>query len=100
MVLFIAPTLLLAVLVRRPVVSLLAMVALSGAIELVQAVVPRLGRSCDTTDWSSNALGALIGAGLGALVLWFDRAAGDGRGGNGSTPSPSAQNSGIAGAEG
>ncbi len=99
-VLFIAPTMVLAVLVRRPLVSLLAMVALSAAIELLQAVVPQLGRSCDTGDWANNALGALIGAGLGALALWYDRAAGDRRGGSGGMPRRPAQNSGIAGAEG
>ena len=99
-VLFITPAAILAVLTRRPVLALVALVALSGTIELVQAVVPAIGRSCDTTDWANNALGAAIGTGLGALVLWYDRLAGDGPGGSGSTPSPSAQNSGIAGAEG
>ncbi len=77
-VLFIAPAAILAVLTRRPVLALVVLVALSGTIELAQAIVPAIGRSCDTTDWANNALGAAIGAGLGALALRFG--AGDDRG--------------------
>lgn len=69
-VLFIAPAAILTVLTRRPVMAVLALVALSGVIELTQAVVPAIGRSCDTNDWANNTLGAAIGAGLGALALW------------------------------
>jgi hypothetical protein len=70
-VLFVAPVLLLAVATGRPGRALLLGLALSIVIELVQALVPAIGRSCDTTDWSSNAIGAAIGAvlGWGALRL-------------------------------
>jgi VanZ family protein len=68
-VLFVAPVLLLAVATRRPVLALLVGIALSAVIELVQALLPWLGRSCDTTDWSSNSIGAAIGAALGSAAL-------------------------------
>lgn len=67
--LLVAPVLLLAVATRRPAVALLVGIALSAVIELVQALAPGLGRSCDTTDWTSNALGAAIGAALGLAAL-------------------------------
>jgi hypothetical protein len=35
--------------------------------------VPALGRSCDTTDWSSNTIGAAIGAVLAAVALHLAR---------------------------
>ena len=68
-VLFVAPVLLFAVATRRPASALLLGVALSVIIELVQALVPAIGRSCDTTDWSSNTIGAAIGAALGWAAL-------------------------------
>ncbi|MFC6092671.1 VanZ family protein [Saccharothrix lopnurensis] len=73
LVLFVAPALLLTVLTRRPLLAGLAGLGLSGAIELVQALVPAIGRSCDTTDWTSNGLGAVIGAALGWGALWLAR---------------------------
>jgi VanZ family protein len=56
---------------RRPLPVLAATTGLSAAIELVQALVPGLGRSCTTSDWMLNSLGALIGTVLcaGMLVL-------------------------------
>lgn len=68
-VLFVAPALLLAVATRRPALALLVGTGLSAAIELVQALVPTIGRSCDTTDWTSNTIGVAIGAALGWAAL-------------------------------
>lgn len=65
-VLFVAPVLLAGVASRRPLLALLGGSATSAAIEAVQALVPAIGRSCDTTDWTSNTLGALVGA----LLAW------------------------------
>lgn len=65
-VLFVPPVLLAAVVLRRPVVAFLGGAAASALVELVQALVPAIGRSCDTNDWLSNTLGAL----LGALLAW------------------------------
>lgn len=68
-ILVVPPVLLAAVATRRPFLALLAGVAASAAIETVQALVPALGRSCDTTDWLSNTIGAIVGAALGAAAI-------------------------------
>lgn len=65
-VLFVAPMLLAGVAVRRPVLALIAGSGLSAAIELLQALVPELGRFCSTNDWLSNT----IGAGMGSALAW------------------------------
>ena len=57
----------------RPGLTMLAGTALSAAIEGVQALVPAIGRSCDTNDWAMNTLGALVAAVLGWAVLKLDR---------------------------
>ncbi|WP_069385892.1 VanZ family protein [Cellulosimicrobium cellulans] len=72
-ILLVPPVLLAAVAARRPVLALLGGVAGSAVIEAVQALVPALGRSCDTNDWLSNAIGALLGAALGAVAMWLSR---------------------------
>lgn len=68
-VLFVVPVLLIGVRIGRPAVALLVGSALSVLIELIQAVVPAIGRSCDTTDWLNNTIGAAIGALLAAAAL-------------------------------
>ncbi|MFE5336660.1 VanZ family protein [Isoptericola sp. NPDC056573] len=75
-VLFVPPVYLAAVALRRPVLALLAGSATSAAIEAVQALVPAIGRSCDTNDWLSNTIGAAAGALLAAAALhrWRRRA--------------------------
>ncbi|MGW0145649.1 VanZ family protein [Streptomyces sp. NPDC004822] len=55
--------------VRRPVPPVLLAVLLSCGIEGVQAVVPAIGRHCDTTDVVANSVGAIAGAGLGFLSV-------------------------------
>ncbi len=45
------------------------MTGLSALIELVQAVVPDLGRSCDTNDWFMNTVGAAIGAMIATAII-------------------------------
>ncbi|MCJ1674564.1 MULTISPECIES: VanZ family protein [unclassified Rathayibacter] len=61
--------LLLAVAVGRPVLVAAAVSGLSALIELVQASVPAIGRSCDTNDWFMNTIGAVLGALLAAVIL-------------------------------
>lgn len=68
-VLFVAPALFLTVATRRPWLALLGGIALSASVELTQALVPAIGRSCDTTDGLSNTIGAAIGAALGWAAL-------------------------------
>ena len=90
LVLFVGPALLAGVASRRPLVVLVALSVLSGALEVLQALVPGLGRSCDTTDWSSNTIGAAIGAGLAAAALLLARAS-RGHGRRGAAPERSAR---------
>lgn len=76
-VLFVPPVLLFAVATRRPLAVLVGATATSGLIELVQAVVPGLGRSCSTDDWLSNTLGSVLGASLAVLALAVHRSRND-----------------------
>ena len=62
-------TLFAALAVRRPLRVLGAVSGLSALIELVQAVVPALGRACDTNDWFMNSVGAGLGALLAAGII-------------------------------
>lgn len=53
---------------RRPIAVLAATTGLSATIELVQALLPALGRACDTSDWEMNTIGAAVGVLLAVLV--------------------------------
>ncbi|WP_067398205.1 VanZ family protein, partial [Streptomyces sp. F-3] len=56
---------------RRPVSVALALAGLSAGIETIQAITPGMGRACDSTDWITNIIGALIGTAAVALILWY-----------------------------
>lgn len=71
--LFVPPVLLAGVATRRPPLALLGGVLASAGIEAVQALLPVLGRSCDTNDWLSNAIGAALGAALATVALVLAR---------------------------
>jgi hypothetical protein len=71
--LFVPIAFLAALLWRRPVAAVLGAVALSAVIELLQAVVPLIGRACDTSDWITNTIGAVIGGVLAAGALAWRR---------------------------
>lgn len=68
-VLFVAPVMLAGVAGRRPVLALMAGSGASVVLEAVQAAVPAIGRSCDTDDWLSNTIGAIVGAALAWVAL-------------------------------
>jgi glycopeptide antibiotics resistance protein len=72
-VLFVPPVLFFGVAIGRPFLVLLGATVASGLIELFQAVVPVLGRSCSTNDWLSNTFGSVLGAALAALALGVSR---------------------------
>jgi glycopeptide antibiotics resistance protein len=72
-VLFIPPALLFGVAVRRPLVVLFGASIGAGLVEVAQALLTTLGRSCSTNDWLSNTLGATLGAAIAALVIWCRR---------------------------
>jgi hypothetical protein len=59
----------LALATRRPLLALAGGVALSAAIEAVQALIPAINRSCDTNDWAMNSLGVLAAAALAWATL-------------------------------
>ncbi len=54
---------------QRPLPVFAAVTGLSALIELVQAVVPDLGRSCDTNDWFMYTVGAAIGAIIATAII-------------------------------
>ncbi|MFJ5884532.1 VanZ family protein [Kitasatospora cineracea] len=66
--LFVPAGLLWTTLTRRPAAVFAGLVLLSGAVELVQAVTPGIGRSCDSADLEANLLGAAVGGALGVLA--------------------------------
>ena len=45
---------------RRPLLMLAAGAGLSAAIEAAQAVLPVIGRACDTNDWAMNTTGMIL----------------------------------------
>lgn len=55
---------------RRPVAVVVSGTALSALIETAQALLPRLGRGCDSGDLAMNALGTALGA-TAAAVCWY-----------------------------
>jgi hypothetical protein len=54
---------------QRPVLAVLGATAFSALIEVVQALVLGIGRACDTSDWITNTIGAVIGGGLATVAL-------------------------------
>jgi len=58
---------------RRPVIAVVGASAASALIELLQAVIPAIGRACDTSDWITNTIGASIGGILAASALIWQR---------------------------
>ena len=66
-------TLFAALLTNRPVPVVAAASGLSAAIELVQALLPSLGRACDTNDWFMNTVGAVLAGLLSAGIITVDR---------------------------
>lgn len=69
LILFAPLTLLATVLTRRPLVVVAVASAASALVELGQALLPALGRSCSTDDWWFNSLGAVLGAVLAVAGL-------------------------------
>ncbi|MFD2470656.1 VanZ family protein [Amycolatopsis silviterrae] len=69
--LFFPPVFFAALATRRPVLMLAAGAGLSAGIEAVQALVPAIGRACDTNDWEMNTVGAILAVLLasGTIVL-------------------------------
>lgn len=62
-------TLFAALRLGRPLPVLAAVSGMSALIELFQALVPILGRACDTNDWFMNTVGAALGALLAVVII-------------------------------
>ncbi|WP_340685586.1 VanZ family protein [Amycolatopsis coloradensis] len=69
--LFLPPVCFAALASRRPVTMLAAGSVLSAVIETLQALVPAIGRACDTNDWLMNTIGAVLGALIAAGTAWL-----------------------------
>ena len=54
---------------QRPVLAVLGASAFSALIEVAQALVLVVGRACDTSDWITNTIGAVIGGIVAAAGL-------------------------------
>jgi hypothetical protein len=54
---------------RRPALILGAGIGLSAAIEICQALVPALGRACDSGGWVMNSVGAIFAALLASATI-------------------------------
>ncbi|PSL08109.1 VanZ like protein [Haloactinopolyspora alba] len=74
--LFLPPVFFATLATRRRLLMLAAGAVLSGAIEALQAVVPAIGRACDTNDWTMNTVGAALAVLLAtATIALADRTA-------------------------
>jgi hypothetical protein len=75
--LFVPIALLAAVRWRRPMLAVLGTSLLSFLSETVQAFVAGIGRACDTSDWITNTVGAIVGGTLaiGGLAKYRRRTA-------------------------
>lgn len=62
-------TLFAALRLHRPLPVFAAVSGLPALIELVQGLVPTLGRACDTNDWFMNSVGAGLGAVLATAII-------------------------------
>jgi glycopeptide antibiotics resistance protein len=69
--LFFPPAFFAVLATRRPWAVLVLASAGSVLVEGVQALVPGIGRACDTNDWMMNTIGALIGILLALGTLAF-----------------------------
>ena len=75
-ILFVPLTLALTAATRRPWTAFLVGAGASAMIELLQFGVPMIGRSCTSTDWVANTVGAGLGAALASFgLLLADRRA-------------------------
>ncbi|PSL37845.1 VanZ like protein [Labedella gwakjiensis] len=50
-----------------------AVSGLAALIELTQALIPAIGRSCDTDDWFMNTIGAAVGVAFAMAIMTAGR---------------------------
>jgi glycopeptide antibiotics resistance protein len=71
--LFFLPVFFATLATRKPLLTLATGTALSAAIEIIQALLPAIGRSCDTNDWAMNTAGTAVAAILASSTMAFTR---------------------------
>jgi VanZ family protein len=57
------------VLVMLSMLPVIALTLVPTAIEALQALVPAIGRACDTNDWAMNTMGTLLAVLLAAATV-------------------------------
>ena len=62
-------TLFTALRLGRPLPVFVAVSGFSALVELFQALVPALGRACDTNDWFMNTIGAALGGFIAIAII-------------------------------
>ncbi|SOE02580.1 VanZ family protein [Blastococcus haudaquaticus] len=67
--LFVPPVLFATLASRRPLTVLAIGSAVSAGIEVLQALLPVVGRACDTNDWFMNSIGVVGGVVLAVGML-------------------------------
>jgi glycopeptide antibiotics resistance protein len=67
--LFFPPVFFATLATRKPLLVLTAGTALSATIEVIQGLIPAIGRSCDTNDWAMNTAGAAIATLLATTTI-------------------------------
>jgi hypothetical protein len=67
--LFVPPVFLATLATRRPLLTIAAGSALSAAIEATQALIPTIGRACDSNDWLMNTIGTTAGVLLATTTI-------------------------------
>lgn len=67
--LFVPPVYFATLATRRPLLTLTLGTVSSAAIETLQALLPAIGRACDTNDWTMNTLGAAIAVLLATATM-------------------------------
>jgi len=71
--LFFPPVFFATLATRKPLLTLAAGTALSAAIEIIQGLLPAIGRSCDTNDWAMNTAGAVVAVILASATMALTR---------------------------
>jgi len=69
-VLFVPPVLFATLATRRPLTVVVLGSSASVGVEALQALLPAIGRACDTNDWFMNTVGVVVGVllALGSLA--------------------------------
>ncbi|MCT2586853.1 VanZ family protein [Actinophytocola gossypii] len=71
--LFVPPVYFTTLATARPLLTLALATTLSAAIEALQALLPTIGRACDTNDWAMNTAGSVIAVLLARATLALTR---------------------------